>query len=121
MAKTVRDCAIMLEAMAGFDPRDSTSLDLPVPKWEAALSSNLKGKRVGIPKEYRIDGVPAEIDALWDQGIDWLRDAGAEVGRDQPAAHASMRCRPITSSPRPKPRPTSPATTASATGCARPG
>jgi aspartyl-tRNA(Asn)/glutamyl-tRNA(Gln) amidotransferase subunit A len=77
MARTVRDCAIMLEAMAGFDPKDSTSLDLPVPQWEAGLSSDLKGKRVGIPKEYRIDGVPAEIDALWDQGIEWLKDAGA--------------------------------------------
>ena len=78
MAKTVRDCAILLEAMAGFDARDATSLDLPVPKWEAGLSSDLKGKRVGIPKEYRIDGVPAEIDALWDRGVEWLRDAGAE-------------------------------------------
>jgi aspartyl-tRNA(Asn)/glutamyl-tRNA(Gln) amidotransferase subunit A len=78
MARTVRDCAILLEAMAGFDPRDSTSLDLPVPKWEANLSSDLKGKRVGIPTEYRIDGVPAEIDALWDKGVEWLRDAGAE-------------------------------------------
>ncbi|URD61801.1 Asp-tRNA(Asn)/Glu-tRNA(Gln) amidotransferase subunit GatA [Sphingomonas sp. KRR8] len=78
MARTVRDCAIMLEAMAGFDPKDSTSLDLPVPNWEAGLSSNLKGKRVGIPKEYRIDGVPEEINALWDRGIEWLRDAGAE-------------------------------------------
>ena len=63
--------------MAGFDPKDSTSLDLPVPQWEAELSSDLKGKRVGIPKEYRIDGVPAEINALWDQGIEWLKDAGA--------------------------------------------
>ncbi|MEO7635479.1 MAG: Asp-tRNA(Asn)/Glu-tRNA(Gln) amidotransferase subunit GatA [Sphingomicrobium sp.] len=79
MAKTVRDCAILLEVMAGFDPRDATSLDLPVPKWEAGLSSNLSGKRVGIPKEYRIDGVPGEINALWDQGIAWLRDAGAEI------------------------------------------
>ena len=78
MAKSVRDCAIMLEAMAGFDPKDSTSLDLPVPRWEAELSSDLKGKRVGIPKEYRIDGVPGDIDALWEQGIEWLRDAGAE-------------------------------------------
>ena len=78
MARTVRDCAIMLEAMAGFDPKDSTSLDLPVPNWEAGLSSDLKGKRVGIPKEYRIDGVPADINALWDRGIEWLRDAGAE-------------------------------------------
>jgi aspartyl-tRNA(Asn)/glutamyl-tRNA(Gln) amidotransferase subunit A len=78
MARDVRDCAIMLEAMAGFDPKDSTSLDLPVPQWEAGLSSDLKGKRIGIPKEYRIDSVPAEINALWDQGIEWLRDAGAE-------------------------------------------
>ena len=78
MARTVRDCAILLEAMAGFDPKDSTSLDLPVPNWEAGLSSDLKGKRVGIPKEYRIDGVPADINALWDRGIEWLRDAGAE-------------------------------------------
>jgi aspartyl-tRNA(Asn)/glutamyl-tRNA(Gln) amidotransferase subunit A len=77
MAKTVRDCAILLEAMAGFDPKDSTSLNEPVPQWEANLSSNLSGKRVGIPKEYRIDGVPAEINALWDQGIEWLKDAGA--------------------------------------------
>jgi aspartyl-tRNA(Asn)/glutamyl-tRNA(Gln) amidotransferase subunit A len=77
MAKTVRDCAILLEAMAGFDPKDSTSLDLPVPQWEANLSSDLSGKRVGIPREYRIDGVPAEINALWDRGIEWLKDAGA--------------------------------------------
>src|SRR3954466_11768053 len=77
MAKSVRDCAILLEAMAGFDPKDSPSLDLPVPQWEANLSSDLKGKRVGIPREYRIDSVPGEIDALWDQGIEWLKDAGA--------------------------------------------
>jgi aspartyl-tRNA(Asn)/glutamyl-tRNA(Gln) amidotransferase subunit A len=79
MARDVRDCAIMLEAMSGFDPKDSTSLDLAVPKWEAGLSSNLAGKRVGIPKEYRVDNMPAEIEALWQQGIDWLRDAGAEI------------------------------------------
>jgi aspartyl-tRNA(Asn)/glutamyl-tRNA(Gln) amidotransferase subunit A len=77
MAKTVRDCAILLEAMAGFDAKDSTSLDLPVPQWEANLSSDLRGKRIGIPKEYRIDGVPADINKLWDQGIEWLKDAGA--------------------------------------------
>jgi len=79
MARTVRDCAILLEQMAGFDPRDATSLDLPVPQWETELSSNLKGKRVGIPREYRIDGVPDEINALWDRGIDWLKGAGAEI------------------------------------------
>jgi aspartyl-tRNA(Asn)/glutamyl-tRNA(Gln) amidotransferase subunit A len=69
----------MLEAMAGFDPRDSTSLDLPVPQWEANLSADIRGKRIGIPKEYRIEGVPAEIDRAWDQGIAWMRDAGAEI------------------------------------------
>lgn len=77
MARTVQDCAILLEAMAGFDPGDSTSLDLPVPQWEKNLSSDLRGKRVGIPKEYRINSVPEEINALWDQGIEWLKDAGA--------------------------------------------
>lgn len=79
MARDVRDCAILLENMAGFDPKDSTSLDLPVPNWEAALSTDLKGKRVGIPMEYRVDGMPAEIDTLWEQGIAWLKDAGAEI------------------------------------------
>ena len=79
MARDVRDCAILLENMAGFDAKDSTSLDLPVPNWEAALSSDLKGKKIGIPKEYRVDGMPAEIEALWEQGIAWLKDAGAEI------------------------------------------
>ncbi len=79
MARDVRDCAIMLEAMAGFDPKDSTSLDLPVPAWEAGLNASMAGKRVGIPKEYRVDAMPAEIEALWQQGIDWLKDAGAEI------------------------------------------
>lgn len=79
MAHDVRDCAIMLEAMAGFDRKDSTSLDLPVPNWEASLSSDIRGKRIGIPREYRIDGVPEEIDAVWEQGIAWMRDAGAEI------------------------------------------
>ncbi|MBO9712580.1 Asp-tRNA(Asn)/Glu-tRNA(Gln) amidotransferase subunit GatA [Sphingomonas sp.] len=79
MARDVRDCAILLEAMSGFDSKDSTSLDLAVPKWEANLSADLRGKKVGIPREYRLDTVPREIDALWDQGIDFLRDAGAEI------------------------------------------
>ncbi|MGN6595142.1 Asp-tRNA(Asn)/Glu-tRNA(Gln) amidotransferase subunit GatA [Sphingopyxis terrae] len=79
MARTVRDCAIMLENMAGFDPKDATSLDLPVPNWEAALSSDLAGKTVGIPREYRLEGIDPEIDAMWDAGIAMLKDAGAEV------------------------------------------
>ena len=79
MARDVRDCAIMLENMAGFDPKDATSLDMAVPNWEAALSSDLKGKRVGIPKEYRLEGIDPDIDAMWDAGIAMLKDAGAEV------------------------------------------
>ncbi|MEP2180408.1 MAG: amidase family protein, partial [Marinomonas sp.] len=79
MAHDVTDCAIMLGAMAGFDPKDSTSLDLPVPDWEAALSGDLKGKKVGIPREYRVDGMDAEIEKSWEQGKAWLKDAGAEI------------------------------------------
>ena len=79
MARDVRDCAIMLENMAGFDPKDATSLDMAVPNWEAALSSDLKGKTVGIPKEYRLEGIDPDIDAMWDAGIAMLKDAGAAV------------------------------------------
>src|SRR4029077_13377643 len=79
LARDVRDCAIMLETMSGHDPRDSTSLDLPVPPWEASLSNDIRGKRVGVPKEYRIEGIPPEIDAIWEQAIAWMRDAGAEI------------------------------------------
>ncbi|HZF44837.1 MAG TPA: Asp-tRNA(Asn)/Glu-tRNA(Gln) amidotransferase subunit GatA [Sphingomonadaceae bacterium] len=79
MARDVRDCAIMLEAMAGFDPKDATSLDLPVPEWEAGLNADLRGKKVGIPREYRMDGMDAEVAKSWDDGIAWLKDAGAEI------------------------------------------
>ena len=79
MARDVRDCAIMLEAMAGFDSKDGTSLQLDVPKWEAGLSASLAGLRVGIPKEYRVDGMPEEIEALWQKGIEWMKDAGATI------------------------------------------
>ncbi len=79
MARSVEDCAIMLGAMAGFDPKDSTSLDLPVPEWEANLSADLRGKKVGVPKEYRMEGTDPEILDSWERGKEWLRDAGAEV------------------------------------------
>jgi len=79
MARSVQDCAIMLEAMAGFDAKDSTSLDLPVPNWEAALSGDMKGKKVGIPKEYRVEGLDDDVAKSWDDGIAWLKDAGAEI------------------------------------------
>lgn len=79
MTKSVRDAAIMLQAMAGHDPKDSTSADIPVPDFEAALTGDIRGKVIGIPKEYRMDGMPEEIEALWQNGIAMLRDAGAEV------------------------------------------
>ena len=78
MARTVRDVAIMLGVMAGHDPRDSTSAPVPVPDYGAALTGNIHGLRIGIPKEYRVDGMLGEIEALWQQGVEWLRDAGAE-------------------------------------------
>ena len=77
MTRTVRDSALMLGAMAGHDPRDSTSVDMPVPDFEAALTGDIRGLRVGIPKEYRVDGMPADVEKLWQQGIDWLKAAGA--------------------------------------------
>ena len=78
MARSVRDAAILLQAMAGHDARDSTSAKLSVPDYQAALTGDLHGLKVGIPRQYRADGMPAEIEALWRQGSEWLRDAGAE-------------------------------------------
>src|SRR3954453_5122569 len=78
-ARTVRDAAILLGSMAGHDPKDSTSADCPVPDYEAACARGVKGLRIGVPREYRSDGMPSEIEALWQQGLDWLRAAGAEI------------------------------------------
>ncbi len=79
MTRTVRDAAIMLTAMAGFDPKDSTSAPVEAIDFEAALNRDIKGLRVGIPKEYRVEGMPEEIDRIWEKGANLLRDAGAEV------------------------------------------
>jgi aspartyl-tRNA(Asn)/glutamyl-tRNA(Gln) amidotransferase subunit A len=79
MTKTVRDAAIMLEGMAGPDPKDSTSAEIPVPDFEAALTGDIRGKKIGVPKEYRVDGMPEEIEKLWEDGAAMLRDAGAEI------------------------------------------
>lgn len=79
ITRDVRDAAIMLGSMAGYDEQDSTSVNQPVPNYEAALGQGIKGLRVGIPKEYRVDGMNAEIDALWTRGIEWLKAAGAEI------------------------------------------
>ena len=75
----MRDAAILLRSMAGHDPKDTTSRRLPVPDYEAAVGKSVKGMRIGIPKEYRVDGMPAEIETLWEQGIAWLKEAGAEI------------------------------------------
>ena len=79
MARTVEDCAILLRSMAGFDPKDSTSVDRPVPDYVAACGTSVRGLRIGIPKEYHITGLSKETEAIWQAGIDWLRDAGCEI------------------------------------------
>ncbi len=79
MTKSVRDAAIFLGAMAGHDPKDSTSADLPVPDFEAALTGDIRGKKIGIPQEYRMEGMPPEIEKLWSDGIAMMKDAGAEI------------------------------------------
>jgi aspartyl-tRNA(Asn)/glutamyl-tRNA(Gln) amidotransferase subunit A len=78
-ARTVRDCAVLLRSMAGPDAKDTTCVDLPVPDYERALGRSVKGMRIGIPKEYRMSGMAAEIETLWAQGAQWLQDAGAEL------------------------------------------
>jgi aspartyl-tRNA(Asn)/glutamyl-tRNA(Gln) amidotransferase subunit A len=78
-ARSVRDCAILLRSMAGPDPKDTTCVDLPVPDYEKAVGASVKGMRIGIPKEYRVPGMAAEIEALWQQGVQWLKDAGAQT------------------------------------------
>jgi aspartyl-tRNA(Asn)/glutamyl-tRNA(Gln) amidotransferase subunit A len=79
IARTVRDAAILLKSMASVDDKDTTSVDVPVPDYEKAIGESAKGLRIGIPKEYRVDGMPAEIEALWEQGKAWLTEAGAEM------------------------------------------
>ncbi len=79
IAKTVTDSAILLGSMCGHDPKDSTSLDIPVPDFAAAVSRGVKGLRIGVPQEYRVDNMPAEIEKLWADGIAWLKDAGAQI------------------------------------------
>ncbi len=78
-ARSVRDAAILLTSMAGEDPKDTTSVERPVPDYEQAIGRSVRGMRIGIPKEYRVDGMPAEIEALWANGADWLKAAGAEI------------------------------------------
>ena len=79
ITRDVRDNALLLRTMAGHDPKDSTSVDTPVPDYEAALGRSLKGMKIGVPREYRLDGMAGEIETLWAQGIEWLKDAGCEI------------------------------------------
>ena len=79
ITRDVRDAAILLKSMASVDEKDTTSVDLPVPDYESSIGKSLKGMKIGIPKEYRVDGMPDEIEDLWQKGIDWYRDAGAEI------------------------------------------
>jgi aspartyl-tRNA(Asn)/glutamyl-tRNA(Gln) amidotransferase subunit A len=79
IARSVRDAAILLKAMASHDPKDTTSADLPVPDFEAAVGQGVKGLTIGVPKEYRVPGMAPEIEALWQQGIEWLKAAGADI------------------------------------------
>ncbi|MEM7569532.1 MAG: Asp-tRNA(Asn)/Glu-tRNA(Gln) amidotransferase subunit GatA [Pseudomonadota bacterium] len=79
ITRSVEDAAIMLGAMAGFDPKDSTSANMSVPDWAGALNKDMRGVKVGIPKEYRVDGMSSALETLWEQGKDWLKDAGAEI------------------------------------------
>jgi aspartyl-tRNA(Asn)/glutamyl-tRNA(Gln) amidotransferase subunit A len=79
IARSARDAAILMHSMAGHDPKDTTSVDLPVPDYEAAISGSVKGLKIGIPKEYRVDGMPAAIETLWERGREWLKSAGAEM------------------------------------------
>jgi aspartyl-tRNA(Asn)/glutamyl-tRNA(Gln) amidotransferase subunit A len=88
MTKTVRDAAIMGAAMMGYDPKDSTSADLPVPDFEAMLTGDIRGRVIGIPREYRMDGMPEEIEALWARGREMLADAGAVI-RDISLPHTN--------------------------------
>jgi aspartyl-tRNA(Asn)/glutamyl-tRNA(Gln) amidotransferase subunit A len=78
-ARGVRDCAILLRSMAGHDPKDTTCADIAVPDYETFVGASVKGMRIGIPKEYRMEGMPAEIETLWQRGAQWLRDAGAQT------------------------------------------
>ena len=86
IARTTRDAAILMRSMAGHDPKDTTSVNVDVPDYEAAIGKSVKGMKIGIPKEYRLDGMPAEIEKLWSEGAAWLKAAGAETGR-------CVRCR----------------------------
>jgi aspartyl-tRNA(Asn)/glutamyl-tRNA(Gln) amidotransferase subunit A len=79
LAKTVGDAALLLKSMSGHDPKDSTSLPLETPDFPAFVGKSVKGLRIGVPREYRMEGMPAEIETLWSQGIDWLREAGCEI------------------------------------------
>ena len=79
MAQNVKDCALLQEVISSFDTKDSTSIDFKRSHYSKDLTNNIKGKKIGIPKEYRVDGMPKEIEDLWQKGIEYVRDCGAEI------------------------------------------
>ena len=107
----------MLRHMSGHDPKDSTSVDKPVPDFEAALAKKVRGMKIGIPREYRVEGMLAEVDALWQQGIDWFKAAGAEI-REISLPHTKYALPAYYIVAPAEASSTSPATTACATACA---
>ena len=119
IARNVRDAAIFLRSMAGADPKLDVGGSFPVPDYEAAIGGSIKGKRIGIPKEYRLDGMSDEIEGLWQSGIAWLREAGAEHRRHFAAAHQTRAAGLLYRRRPPRPRRTSRAMTACATACVR--
>ena len=120
IARTVRDAAILMRSMAGHDPKDTTSVDRAVPDYEAAIGKSVKGMKIGMPREYRLDGMPAEIEKLWSRGRGLAARPPAPRWSRCRCRTPNTRCRPITSWRRPKPRRTSRAMTACATACACP-
>ena len=117
-ARTVRDAAILLRSMAGPDAKDTTCVDRPVPDYEAAVGKSVKGLRIGIPKEYRVEGMPAEIEALWHKGREWLQSGRRRAGRGLAAAYQICAAGLLHRLRRRRPPPISRAMTACATACA---
>jgi len=121
IARTVRDAAILMRSMAGHDPKDTTSVDRAVPDYEAAIGKSVNGMKIGIPREYRLDGMPAEIEKLWSEGAAWLRSAGRRNWSTFRCLTPNTRFRLIILSRRLRPRRISRAMTACATACGHPG
>ena len=116
ITRDVADAALMMRSMSGHDAKDSTSLPVDVPDFPSFVGKSPKGLRIGVPREYRVDGMPAEIEALWSRGVAWLKDAGCEIV-EVSLPHTKYALPAYYIIARPRRRPISPATTACATAC----